>query len=135
MKTRFIDKIIIHCADTRVDQNFTSKDIDRWHKERGWSEIGYHYVILLDGTIEKGRDVNKAGAHCKGYNKTSIGVCFMGGKNADNSKWEKPTKCQVECFKNLDIELSMKYPNISVHGHYEYSSKSCPNFDICKLYE
>lgn len=132
---RKINKIIIHCADTRVDQDFTAADIDKWHKQRGWNGIGYHYVILLDGTIQKGRSEERAGAHCKGHNLNSIGVCFMGGKNEDGSKWEKPLEAQIKSYLELEAELSNKYQGIEIKGHYELSSKSCPNFEICKLYD
>lgn len=132
---RKINKIIIHCADTRVDQDFTAADIDKWHKQRGWNGIGYHYVILLDGTIQKGRPEERAGAHCKGHNLNSIGVCFMGGKNEDGSKWEKPLNAQIQAYLQLEAELSNKYQGIEIKGHYELSSKSCPNFEICKLYD
>ena len=132
---RLINKIILHCADTRTDQNFNASDIDRWHKQRGWSEIGYHYVILLDGTIENGRDLDKIGAHCRGENKNSIGISFMGGRNPDGSKWGSPTKPQIKAYLELELVLSKKYPGITTHGHYEFGNKSCPNFEICKLYD
>lgn len=78
MALRKIDKIIVHCADTPDGKDFTIKDIDRWHKERGWQCCGYHHVIRLDGTIENGRPLAQIGAHCKGYNENSIGICLIG---------------------------------------------------------
>ena len=71
---RNIDSIIVHCSATKAGQDFTATDIDRWHRERGFNGIGYHYVIRLDGKLEKGRDVALAGAHCKGWNEQSIQV-------------------------------------------------------------
>ena len=128
-------KIIIHCSDTRIDQSFTAKDIDVWHKKRGWSGIGYHYVILQNGTVEVGRSLNKKGAHCKGENHDSIGVCFMGGKDEKGKKWESPTGRQIEAFRKLEIALLKAYGDLEVYGHYEFSSKTCPNFEVCMLWE
>ena len=73
------DTIIIHCSATRAGQDFTAADIDRWHRARGFRSIGYHFVIRLDGTIEPGRDVSLDGAHCTGWNRRSIGICYVGG--------------------------------------------------------
>ena len=64
---RKIDSIIIHCSATKVGQDFTAADIGRWHRERGFNGIGYHYVVCLDGRLERGRDISLAGAHCKGW--------------------------------------------------------------------
>lgn len=71
------DTIIIHCSATRAGQDFTAADIDRWHRQRGFRSIGYHFVVRLDGTIEPGRDVALDGAHCTGWNHRSIGICYI----------------------------------------------------------
>ena len=76
---RKIDSIIVHCSATKAGQDFTAADIDRWHRERGFNGIGYHYVIRLDGRLEKGREIDLAGAHCKGWNERSVGICYIGG--------------------------------------------------------
>ena len=73
------DAIIIHCSATRAEQDITAADIESWHRARGFWTIGYHYVIRLDGTIEPGRDVTLDGAHCMGWNKRAIGICYVGG--------------------------------------------------------
>ena len=72
---RKIDKIIIHCSATKEGIDFKAKDIDVWHRNQGWDGIGYHYVVDLDGTVEKGRNIEKAGAHTVGQNANSIGIC------------------------------------------------------------
>ena len=82
--------LILHCAATPEGKSFTAKDIDKMHKQRGFKKIGYHYVIDLDGTIEKGRAENEIGAHCIGYNSKSIGICYIGGL-AKDSKTPKYT--------------------------------------------
>ena len=130
---RFLNKIIFHCADTRTDQNFNISDVKRWHLDRGWSDVGYHYFIKLDGSIQKGRDIGRIGSHCKGHNTGSIGVCFEGGKNPDDSKWDRPTEKQIEAAQITISWLRIRFGELTYHGHYEFSSKSCPNFDICIL--
>ena len=132
---RRIDRIIIHCSATNPEQDFSAADIDRWHKAKGWSGIGYHYVIKLDGTIEKGRDVSKAGAHAFGYNKRSIGVCYIGGVDMEG----KPSDTRMEEQKRaMDIFIAMlkdDYKGATVHGHNEFNKgKACPSFCVKKEY-
>jgi len=137
---RELNKIIVHCADTRIDQNFSIHDVRRWHTDpkpngRGWSDVGYHYYIRLNGEIEVGRSIEKQGAHCSGQNKDSIGICFEGGKESDGSKWSKPFDCQIESFKNLSNSLDLVVGDtLDICGHYEFSSKTCPNFNVKILF-
>lgn len=138
---RFIDKIILHCADTRTNQNFDISYIDRWHKRRGFKRVyggkvyhvGYHYYIRLDGTIENGRPIECVGSHCKGQNSNSIGICFEGGKDDNGHMWDKPLDAQIEAYSKLRAKLFNKLGHLDVFGHYEFSEKPCPNFDICIL--
>lgn len=95
MKT--IDSIIIHCSATRAGQDLRAKDIDRIHKQRGFNQIGYNFVVDLDGTVENGRPLSIDGAHCntKGfsdssYNKHSIGICYIGGLDANGKPADTP---------------------------------------------
>jgi len=83
MILKTINKLIVHCSATREGQDITVDTIRDWHLKRGWSDIGYHYVVKLDGTIETGRSVELMGAHVKGHNKDSIGICYIGGVEAD----------------------------------------------------
>ena len=76
---RKIDSVSIHCSATKAGMDFSVADIDRWHRAQGMNGIGYHYVVRLDGTVEKGREVEVAGAHCLGWNGRSIGICYIGG--------------------------------------------------------
>ncbi|MCH5347505.1 MAG: N-acetylmuramoyl-L-alanine amidase, partial [Muribaculaceae bacterium] len=80
---RKISKIIVHCSATPAGREVSVAEIDRWHRARGFNEIGYHYVIGLDGQVHRGRAVEKVGAHCSGQNAESIGVCYIGGVMAD----------------------------------------------------
>ena len=83
---RNIKYIIVHCSATAEGKDFKEKDIDKWHRQRGFTCIGYHYVVDLDGKIEVGRPESQIGAHCKGYNSVSIGVCYVGGVAKDGKK-------------------------------------------------
>ena len=118
---------IVHCAATPNGKHFDSKDIKRWHIERGWDDIGYHFVILIDGTIQIGRDLKYAGAHCKGYNYKSIGTCLVGT--------DKFSKEQMRSLVFLDSYLKNVYNVKSTHGHNEFSDKLCPGFDVKKIME
>ena len=133
---RDIDKIIIHCSATPEGVFFDASRIDKWHRDRGWSGIGYHYVILLDGTIEYGRDIKKTGAHTLGHNTGSIGICYIGGmdKNMDNAK-DTRTDAQKESLLLLLKTLKKLHPQATIHGHNNFSSKKCPSFDAQTEYE
>lgn len=130
---RKINEIIIHCSATPEGRNVTITDIEAWHKQRGFSEIGYHYVIYLDGSVHIGREESKVGAHCLGHNANSIGVCYIGGV-AKDGKTAKDTRTDAQkvAMRNLVANLKRKYPSASVHGHNEFAAKACPSFDVQK---
>ena len=130
---REINSIIIHCSATPEGRDVTSAEINRWHIERGWSGIGYHYVIRLDGTVEKGRDEQKQGAHASRHNANSIGVCYIGGMNASYTQpKDTRTKEQNAALVKLVFELKAKYniKNENIIGHNEVSAKACPSFNV-----
>lgn len=130
--TRPINEIILHCSATKEGLDYKAKDIDKWHKQQGWNEIGYHYVIDLDGTIEKGRDESKAGAHCLNHNKNSIGIVYIGGINKNGKAKDTRTEAQKISMFQLIKQLMVKYhiDITSVHTHNEYANKDCPCFVI-----
>ena len=132
---RNIKEIIVHCSATPEGKDFTVADIKRWHLQRGFSDIGYHYVIYRDGSIHTGRDESIIGAHCTGHNTNSIGVCYIGGCASDG-KTPKDTRTteQKQSLVKLLKELKTKYPQASIHGHRDFSSKACPSFDATKEY-
>ena len=139
---RSIDEIIIHCTATPEWRNYTVKDIRKWHTTpvskggRGWSDIGYHYVIYLDGTVADGRDVDIAGAHCTGHNSHSIGVCYVGGMDVNNENpKDTRTDSQKHALLNLLLDLKRLYPNASIHSHSDFANKACPSFDATKEYK
>lgn len=134
---RILDKIILHCADTKPSMDIGVKEIRKWHvEERGWRDIGYHWVIRRDGTIEKGRDEYMAGAHCSGQNARSIGICLVGGMQQNSSRSEDNfMPCQFDSLKKLITNIRARYPQykMSIHGHDEFADKECPVFSVDKF--
>ena len=130
---RTIAKIIVHCSATPQGRDFTVDDIRHWHLQRGFSDIGYHYVIYRDGSVHAGRPLEKAGAHCLNHNSYSIGVCYIGGLAADG-KTPKDTRtaAQKSALAKLIAELRGRFPRATVHGHNEFAAKACPCFDVRK---
>ena len=130
---RAINKIIIHCSDSEFGD---SKDITQWHKEKGWSTIGYHFVILNgyrdkgvltkedNGLIEAGRDLSIAGAHCQGQNLHSIGICLIGVHNFTEEQFFSLKVLIEGLLRQFKINKS------EIYGHRDFSSKTCPNFDV-----
>jgi len=128
---RTIDEIIIHCAATPEHKSFTAKDIERWHKERGFRSIGYHWVVLLDGSQERGRPEAQAGAHCKGRNAMTIGICYIGGVDKNGKPKDTRTDAQKRSLLGLCQRLVDQYPTIKkISGHNQYAAKACPSFDV-----
>lgn len=134
---RKVTEIIIHCSATPEGREDTVEDIDRWHKERGFKCIGYHYVIYLDGSIHKGRDESTQGAHCPLHNANSIGICYIGGCVKEGKKLiPKDTRTQEQKDAMLELlkDLAERYPDATIHGHNEFASRDCPCFDVQKEY-
>lgn len=134
-QSRYINEIIVHCSATPEGKDFTVADIKKWHLARGFSDVGYHYIIYRDGSINKGRDESKIGAHCTGHNSYSIGVCYIGGV-AKDGKTPKDTRtdAQKKSLLSLLRELQERYPKATIHGHREFANKACPSFDAKKEY-
>ena len=132
---RYINEIIVHCTDTPAGKDYTVDDIRRWHKDRGWNDIGYHYVVYRDGSIHEGRNVDIAGAHCEGHNSHSIGVVYVGGRAREGQKYcDTRTVAQKEALLNLLKELRAMYPEAKKYGHRNFANKACPSFDAKKEY-
>jgi len=137
-----VKKIIVHCSATREgDDSINAEVIDRWHKKRGWKGIGYHFVILIDGSIETGRMINKCGAHTKGMNCSSIGVCYIGGveseRNEDGKYEAKDTRTPEQIATLLELLRLLKkiYPEAKINGHRDFAAKACPSFDATDEYK
>lgn len=133
---RIINKIIVHCTATPEGKNYTVDTIRKWHIAKGWSDIGYHYVIYLDGSVHKGRDEKIVGAHCLGQNANSIGVCYVGGVATDG-KTPKDTRTEAQKQSLIDLlkKLKAKYPKASIFGHRDFAAKACPSFDAKTEYK
>lgn len=133
---RNINKIIIHCSATREGQDVPVETIRDWHLARGWSDIGYHFYIEVDGAIKKGRNIEKMGAHTKGQNRNSIGVCYAGGVESDG-KTPKDTRneSQKDSLRAVLRTLKAMYPHATIHSHNEFAAKACPSFDAADEYK
>lgn len=131
---RTINEIIIHCSDTRPDQDITAAIVDEWHRLKGWDCIGYHFFIRLDGTIEAGRPIAKIGAHCYGHNANSIGICYAGGMERRGEQkiyLDTRTTEQKRAMYYLLTILLHCYPSIKkISGHNQYENKACPCFKV-----
>ncbi len=129
---RQITSLVIHTADTPAGKFFNADDIRSWHIKRGWSDIGYHYVILLDGTIELGRQINVIGAHVAGHNSNSIGICYIGGGGGEDTRTEAQKTSLIFLLNTL--KLMFKKADILGHRDFEGVTKSCPNFNAIAEY-
>lgn len=136
---RPIDEAIIHCSATRPGWMYGEKtsakvaEIRRWHVDgNGWSDIGYHYIIDRDGTVAQGRPVERAGAHTKGHNARSIGVCLIGGHGAaaTDDFSDHFTVDQAKALDRLLDSLKVRFGPVKVSGHNQYANKGCPGFDV-----
>ena len=132
---RDINKIIIHCSATREGQKFSVDTIRSWHTDKGWSDIGYHYVVHLDGSISYGRSIERIGAHTRGHNTGSIGICYIGGVESDG-KTPKDTRTLEQKESLLDLIRTLKKlnSNATVHSHRDFAAKACPSYDATTEY-
>lgn len=130
--SRTIFEIIIHCTATAEGRDFTVDDIRAWHKARGWSDIGYHYIIYRDGTVHEGRPVGQVGSHVAGRNTGTIGIAYVGGVSSDGkSPKDTRTASQRASLLWVVAELRKKHKGIrAVTGHNQYAAKACPSFDV-----
>lgn len=116
-------RLVVHCSDSPNDREVDAAEIHRWHLERGWDGIGYHKVILRDGTVENGRPEYWKGSHVGAYNNNSLGVCLIGR--------DEFTKFQMTSLYYVLDEWKRRYPQAMIMGHCDLDSgKSCPNFDV-----
>ena len=130
-KRKKTDLIVVHCAATRPEMDIGVAEIDRWHRERGFDMIGYHDVIRRDGSVEQGRDIDAVGAHVKGHNSHSVGVCMAGGVDKKNRPQNNFTDAQFKSLSRLLKFYKVKYPKAMIVGHTDLDhSKACPSFDV-----
>ena len=134
MSPESVKYIAIHCSATPPTADIDWRTIDRWHREKGWLRIGYHYVIKRDGTIQPtSRRVTQAGAHVEGFNNVSLGICLIGGVDAKGKAENNFTEDQMQALAKLIITLRQTgYANATVQGHRDFPDvkKDCPSFDV-----
>lgn len=128
---RKLNEIIVHCTGTIPSESTTVEAVRRYHVEHnGWKDIGYHYLVYLDGSIHAGRPIDQVGAHCKNHNEGTVGICYVGGLVAKNKTGDTRTEAQKTALRNLVKALKYYFPTITkVSGHRDYANKACPCFD------
>lgn len=130
---RYIDLIVIHCSATRADRSYNVDDCRRDHLARGFANIGYHYYITRDGVVHAGRPLYQEGAHARGFNRRSIGICYEGGLTPEGIPADTRTPRQRLCMRLLLQRLLTDYPQAEVVGHNQLNrAKACPGFDVRK---
>lgn len=135
---RKIDEIIVHCTATRADwwasrsAQAKTNEVRKWHLDRGWNDIGYHWLIDRDGTVTKGRDESVVGAHVAGHNANSIGISLFGGHGSSNDDAfeDNFTPEQDAALRVLISEIRGRHDIKKVTGHHEYANKACPGFRV-----
>lgn len=132
---RQIDEIIVHCSATREGRDFSAADIRRWHvADRHFSDIGYHFVVRIDGSIEAGRPLRRPGAHCRAHNRRSVDVCYIGGLDRNGHPADTRTAAQRASLLALLTILRRAFPHASIHGHHDFAPKACPCFPATSEY-
>lgn len=133
---RTITLIILHCSAVKPNQVSGFREIDRWHRQRGFKYgCGYHYIVRRDGSIENGRPLEMVGAHCQDHNQHSIGICYEGGLNANGKPADTRTDAQKTAIRQLIERLHKQFPKALVTGHNVFNpTKACPCFDAVKEY-
>ena len=139
MDRRDVNYIAVHASATPPSMDIGVEEIRRWHKDRGWSDVGYHIVVRRDGNIEYGRNFSTPGAHVKGYNRQSIGVCLVGGIDSEGNSEDNFTGAQFNALRDILIALLILFPQARVRGHRDFPNvhKDCPVMDIegfCSTY-
>lgn len=147
-KRKATDFLVVHCTATPEGKPFHRADIDKMHRQRGFTAIGYHYLICLDGTVEVGRPEDVIGAHVEGHNSNSIGISYVGGVDAKGKAKDTRTPAQKGAMVALLTTLKAKYPKAVIVGHRDFSPdknhngridsyeriKECPCFDAIPEY-
>lgn len=130
-----VDLVVVHASATPPGMDIGSREIDRWHRERGWLQIGYHGVIRRDGTYEGGRPWHKPGAHVEGHNKRSLGFCLVGGVDDEGNAEDNFTPAQFQMLKSIIESAARIFGPVDVVGHNSFPSAAveCPCTDVNKF--
>lgn len=123
--------LVVHCAATKATMDIGVREIRQWHVQQGWLDVGYHFVIRRNGTVEDGRPHDVIGSHAKGYNSTALGICLVGGIDAKGQPQDNFTPEQMNSLKLLLLAQKRAYPTAKIVGHRDLDSgKACPSFDV-----
>ncbi|WYW04222.1 amidase [Pseudomonas phage vB_PpuP-Kallioja] len=123
--------LVVHCAATKATMDIGVREIRQWHVQQGWLDVGYHFVIRRNGTVEDGRPHDVIGSHAKGYNSTSLGICLVGGIDAKGAPENNFTPEQLMSLRLLLTAQKRTYPQAKIVGHRDLDSgKACPSFDV-----
>ncbi len=130
-KREVTNLIVIHCAATKPSMDIGLREIRQWHVQKGWLDVGYHYIIRRDGTVETGRPHDVVGAHVKGHNSESLGICMVGGIDDAGKPQDNFTDAQwVSLLSQVEAVTAM-YPNAKIVGHRDLDAgKACPSFSV-----
>ena len=123
--------LVLHCSATRCNQDYSVEQLRRDHKSRGFYDVGYHFYIRRDGTVTRHRRLDEVGAHCRPFNRCSIGICYEGGLDTNGKPKDTRTIAQRGSLVKLLIELKQKFPKAAIRGHNEMpgaTPKECPCF-------
>lgn len=126
--------LVVHGSATQASMDVTVKDIDRWHREKGWRMVGYHFVITRQGVVQMGRPLEWSGAHALGFNDKSLGICMVGGADAKGKSENNYTLDQFAALGELLLNLQSEYPGAKIVGHRDLpgNTTACPGFDVQK---
>ena len=124
------DAIFVHCSATKPEMDIGVETIRMWHKQQGWLDVGYHFIIKRDGTVEEGRQVNVVGSHVKDWNSRSVGVCLVGGIDANGRFEANFTPAQMNSLRNKLDDLKVLYPQAEIKAHHDVAPKACPSFNL-----
>lgn len=126
------EAIFVHCSATKAGMDIGLREIRQWHKEQGWLDVGYHFIIRRDGTIEEGRPTEVVGSHVKGWNECSIGVCLVGGVDDKGQPEANFTADQMHWLGSLLKTLQERYPQALIKAHHDVAPKACPSFNLSR---
>ena len=132
-----VSYLIIHCSATREDRDYTPEQLKHDHLQRGFIDVGYHYYIRKDGSVTQHRRLNEVGAHCRPFNRCSIGICYEGGLDANGKPKDTRTLKQRATLIGLLLDLHRKFPKAVIRGHNEMpgaTAKVCPVYKPSKEY-
>ena len=141
---RAISLIVVHCSATREDKSFTEHDLDVCHRRRGFNGVGYHFYIRKNGDIKSTRPLERIGAHARGFNSESIGICYEGGLDKNGKAKDTRTDAQKKAMRELVQDICHRHDIIDILGHRDTSPdkngngivekcewmKECPCFDV-----